>query len=77
MTQKEIELAKANGVAKKVYPKLVQDLINKRYSVFDEIAILRQRNTKKAEYNDYNAYCEQCKAQAKELLGIKEETEEE
>lgn len=70
MTQKEIELAKANGVAEKAYPKLVQDLINERYSVFDEVAILRQRTTKKAEFNTYNDYCEECKARAKELLGL-------
>lgn len=70
MTQKEIELAKKNGVAEKVYPQLVQELINKKYSVYDELAILRQRDTKPEEFNEYNAYCEQCKAQAKEMLGL-------
>lgn len=70
MTAKEIELAKANGVAEKAYPKLVQDLINKRYSIYNELAILRQRDTKPNEFKEYNDYCEECKAQAKELLGL-------
>lgn len=76
MDKKEIELAIKNGVADKVYPNLVQELINEKYSIYDELALLRQRNTKKAEFNAYNTYCEECKAKAKELLGLKaEETE--
>lgn len=70
MTEKEIQLAIKNGVAAKVYPNLVQDLINEKYSIYDELALQRQRNTKKAEFNEYNAYCEECKAKAKELLKL-------
>ena len=76
MNKTEIELAIKNGVADKVYPNLVQELINEKYSVFDEIAILRQRNSKKAEFNAYNNYCEECKAKAKELLQLNKEEEE-
>lgn len=72
MTQREIDLAIKNGVAEKLYPQLVRELINKKYSIYDELAIQRQRNTKKAEFNEYNTYCESCKAEAKELLGLKE-----
>ena len=70
MTDIEIKLAKKNGVAKKVYPQLVQELINKKYSIFDELAIQRQRDTKQDEFNEYNTYCEECKAEAKRLLGL-------
>ena len=70
MTQTEINLAIKNGVADKVYPELVQELINEKYSIYDEIALLRQRSVKKAEFNEYNAYCEECKARAKELLNL-------
>lgn len=70
MTQKEIDLAIKNGVADKVYPKLVRDLINEKYSIYDELALQRQRNKKKAEFNEYDAYCEECKAKAKELLQL-------
>ena len=34
MTDIEIKLAKKNGVAGKVYSKLVQELINKKYSIY-------------------------------------------
>lgn len=70
MTEKEIQLAIKNGVAEKVYPTLVQELINEKYSIYDELALQRQRNTKKAEFNEYNSYCEECKAKAKELLKL-------
>ena len=70
MTDIEIKLAKKNGVAGKVYSQLVQELINKKYSIYDELAIQRQRNTKQDEFNEYNTYCEECKAEAKRLLGL-------
>ena len=52
------------------YPQLVEYKIRKKYSVSAELAILRQRDTKPEEFAEYNAYCEQCKAQAKTELGI-------
>lgn len=72
MTEKEIQLAIKNGVAAQVYPTLVQELINKKYSIYDELALQRQRNAKKAEFNEYNSYCEECKAQAKKMLQLEE-----
>lgn len=39
----------------------IEQLIRKRYSVSDELAILRQRDTKPDEFAEYNAYAEQCK----------------
>ncbi len=50
------------------YEARVVELIRIRYSVDDELAILRQRDTKPDEFAEYNAYCEQCKTQAKEEL---------
>lgn len=47
------------------YKTKIDKLIRQRYSVSDEIAILRQRDSKPEEYAEYNAYCEECKAQAK------------
>ena len=66
-----IKLAKANDTLDKVYAQEVDARIRKRYSLSDELAILRQRETKQEEFNEYNDYCEACKAQAKEMLGIK------
>ena len=49
----------------RLYPNLVSRLIRERYSIDDEMAILRQRDTKPEEYEAYNAFCEECKARAK------------
>lgn len=46
--------------------------IRERYSLDDELAIARQRDTKPEEWAGYNAYCEECKAQAKNELANKE-----
>ena len=50
------------------YSATVSSLIRKRYSVNDELAILRQRESKPNEFAEYNTYCEQCKAKAKSLI---------
>ena len=42
--------------------------IRKRYTVNQELAILRQRDTKPQEFAEYNAFVEQCKAEVKEEL---------
>lgn len=47
------------------YVAKVVELIRKRYSINDELAILRQRDTKPTEFDEYNAYVEECKAEAK------------
>lgn len=52
----------------KAYEEKVDSLIRGRYSLSEELGILRQKDTKKAEYDAYFAYCERCKAEAKEWL---------
>ena len=52
----------------RLYPNLVSRLIRERYSIDDEMAILRQRNTKPEEYETYNAFCEDCKAKARKEI---------
>lgn len=47
------------------YEEKVVELIRERYSIDDEIAILRQKDTKQDEYQAWYDYCEECKAQAK------------
>lgn len=44
--------------------------IRKRYTVNQELAILRQRDSKPEEYAAYNAFAEACKAEVKEELGL-------
>ena len=52
------------------YGELVDSYIREKYSLSAELSILRQRDTKPEEFKEYNAYAEQCKAKAKEILGI-------
>ena len=52
------------------YPQLVENKIRTKYSVSAELAILRQRDTKPEEFAEYNAFCELCKAEAKNELNI-------
>ena len=49
------------------YNERVNALIRQRYSLSEELAVLRQRDTKPAEYSEYFAYAEACKAKAKEV----------
>lgn len=48
-----------------LYNRLVERRIRRRYSVSDELAILRQRDVKPEEFAKYNTFCEQCKAEAR------------
>ncbi len=65
MTEIEKKLAKLNGVTNEVYEQEVDRLIRKRYTLSQELSILRQRDEKPEEWEAYNAYCEECKAEAK------------
>lgn len=47
------------------YEEYVNALIREKYTLSQELAIHRQKDTKPEEYAAYNAYCEMCKAKAK------------
>ena len=49
-----LELAKSKAIEKR---------IRRKYSVSNELAILRQRDTKPEEFAEYNAFVEQVKAE--------------
>lgn len=57
------------------YEEKVEQLIRTKYSVSDELAILRQRDSKADEFRVYYEFCEECKAKA-EGDALKEEEEE-
>ena len=59
-TAEEIEKRKAEK-----YPALVEKYIREKYTLSAELAILRQREVKTAEFDEYNAYAESCKERAK------------
>ena len=50
------------------YNSLIVKLIREKYSINDELAILRQANTKPEEFNEYNSYVEKCKAKAQSMF---------
>ena len=45
------------------YEQRVVSRVRERYSIDDELAILRQRNTKPEEFSEYNAFVERIKAE--------------
>lgn len=47
----------------------IEKLIRLRYSISDELAILRQRDEKPEEFTAYHAYAEECKKIVKDSLG--------
>jgi hypothetical protein len=47
---------------------LIRSLVSQKYQVEDEIAILRQKDEKPEEYEEYNTYVENCKKLVKEWL---------
>jgi len=54
------------------YPGLVDTLIRQKYSQSDELAIQRQRDAKPEKFQEYYDYCEECKKEAKRILGLEE-----
>ena len=64
---KEQETQQYNGIS---YEDLVTQFIREKYSLNDELALSRQRDTKAEEFNTYYEYCEACKMKAKEIKGI-------
>lgn len=53
-----------------LYENTIINKIRARYSLNQELAILRQRDTKPAEFAAYNEYVEQCKAEVKAEMEV-------
>ena len=66
LTEEEIAEMK-NELLKIPYEQRVVDRIRQVYSVDDELAILRQRDTKPDEFIAYNDFVEEIKAQEREV----------
>lgn len=47
------------------YSEKVVSLIREKYSLDEELAIQRQRDTKPQEFQEYFNYCEECKKKAR------------
>ena len=64
------KLAKLNNISEQRYKQRIIELLRQKYTLDDELSILRQRDTKPEEFNEYNAFVEKCKATAKAELGM-------
>lgn len=76
MNALKVMLAKKNREVnpeswEQLYENLIIRKIRAKYTVNQELAILRQRDAKPAEFAEYDAYVERCKAEVKEELGMK------
>ena len=60
MTEKEIAETQTPSIP---YEQRVVDRIREKYSIDDELAMLRQRDTKPEEFAEYNAFVEKIKAE--------------
>lgn len=49
-----------------LYKQRIVELVRERYDIDDELAILRRRESKPEQFNEYNEYVEQCKVEAHE-----------
>lgn len=58
------------------YGQLVSQYIGERYTLSQEVAIQRQRESKPEEFAEYNAFCEACKVRAKADLDAVNAAEE-
>lgn len=63
-----VRLAKKNGHINELYESEIIKRIRKKYSINQELAILRQRDTKPEEFAEYNAFVEQCKSEVKKEI---------
>lgn len=52
------------------YESAIVGAIRKKYSIDQELAILRQRDTKPEEFYEYNTYVEKCKAEIKSKYNL-------
>ena len=72
MTELKKRLLEKNGMMREVYVQRLVKRIHERYSIDDEIGILMQKETKPDEFEEHNAFVEQCKAEVKAELGIED-----
>ena len=57
-----------NSINDTEYGNQVNELIRAKYSLSEELSLLRQRDSKQEEYQKYNTYCEECKKTVKDKI---------
>ena len=70
MKNTEKRLIEKNGIGNAIYGEYVNRLMRERYTLSEELSILRRRDSAPAEFEAYNAYAEDCKARARQECGV-------
>lgn len=65
MRKTEKRLIEKNGIAKALYGERVNALLREQYTLSEELAILRRRDSAPEAFAAYNAYAEACKERAR------------
>ena len=68
MNKQEVILNKLNGTLEQYKNKEINKRIRLVYTIDDELAIHRQRDTKPTQFEDYNNTIEEIKANVKEEI---------
>ena len=68
VTNTEMELARKNGTLDLLQDKLVTKLIRKRYTISQELATVRQRDTKPDKFKEFNEFANKCVDEVNKLL---------
>ena len=63
-TKQEKLLARANGTDAERYAERVNELVRERYSLSEELSLLRRRESAPEAFAAYSAYVEGCKREA-------------
>lgn len=66
------EIAKIEAIEEPAidYDAEVNRLIRQKYTVSQEFAVLRQKEEKPTEYQEYYDYCEWCKSEIKRIYNL-------
>lgn len=68
MNKQEVILNKLNGTLEQYKNKEINKRIRLVYTIDEELAIIRQRDTKPTQFEDYNNTIEEIKANVKEEI---------
>ena len=63
----DIDVEETEAIEPIPYEQRVVNEIRKKYSIDDELAILRQRDTKPEEFAEYNAFVEKIKEEERNV----------
>lgn len=68
MLEIEVSLSKLNGKQEELYDKLTVKFIRERYSLSQELSLNRQKDRKPEQWQEFDNYCEECKARARAIV---------